>query len=80
MESVFEELLKDSDDWDQSFRRDYSIVLQGLCSIKGVPEGVKKMIQSLKKSKVSSGTTVIAQNGSTVNNNDIHDNKEVNTK
>ena len=81
MERVFEELLKDSDDWEQSFRRDYSIGLQGLCSIKGVPEGVKKMIQSLKKkSQSSSGTTVMAQNGSTVNNNDIHDNSTVNTK
>ena len=78
---VFEEFLKESDEMEQSLRRDWFNVLQGFCSIEGVPKEVKKMIQSLKKkSQSSSGTTVIAQNGSTVNNNDIHDNSTVNTK
>ena len=78
---IFEEYLKDADEMEQSMRKDWYNVLQGLCSIEGVPKEVKKMIQSLKKkSQSSSGTTVIAQNGSTVNNNDIHDNSTVNTK
>ena len=81
LKTVIEELLKDSDDWDQIYRRESSNVLQGLCLIDGVPKEVKKMIQSLKKkSRSSNGTTVIAQNGSTVNNNDIHNNNTVNTK
>lgn len=49
IKKVFEEYLKDADEMEQSLRKDWFNVLQGLCSIEGVPKEVKKMIQSLKR-------------------------------
>ena len=46
---VFAEYLSDADEMEQSLRKDWFNVLQGLCSIEGVPKEVKKMIQSLKR-------------------------------
>lgn len=59
IKKVFEEYLKDADEMEQSLRKDWFNVLQGFCSIEGVPKEVKKMIQSLKrKPKGSDGMTV----------------------
>ncbi len=49
IKKVFEEYLKDADEMEQSLRKDWFNVLQGLCSIEGVPKEVKKRIQSLKR-------------------------------
>lgn len=80
LKKVFEDYLRDADDMDQSLRKDWFNVLQGLCSIEGVPKEVKKMIQLLKrKPKSNDIVTVKAESGATVNNYDIHGNNQVNT-
>ena len=80
LRKVFEEYLRDADEMEQSLRKDWFNVLQGFCSIEGVPKEVKKMIQSLKrKPKGSDGMTVKAEAGSTINNYDIHGNNQVST-
>ena len=61
LRKVFEEYLRDADEMDQSIRKDWFNVLQGFCSIEGVPKEVKKMIQSLKKmpKKANDGSTTV---------------------
>lgn len=56
---IFTDYLSDADEMEQSLRKDWFNVLQGFCSIEGVPEDVKKMIRLLKrKPKNNDGMTV----------------------
>lgn len=78
--TVFKEFLKDADNMEQILRTDWFNVLQGFCSIEGFPKEVKTMIRALKNRTGGKGTTIVAEAGSTINNNDIHGNDTVNTK
>lgn len=77
--AVFEEFFKEVDEWDFDQRIESYHVLSLFLDFSTVPTSVKKKIRALNKRTGSKGTTVIAQPGSTINNNDIHDNGTVNT-
>ena len=59
LQKVFEEYLKEADEMEQTLRKDWFNVLQGFCSIEGVPMEVKRMVQSLKKQSANNVSTTV---------------------